>query len=138
MLLGPNVNSDLIKVKGGSPNPFRRSPPAGVIGLTAFMLVMVAVGVWCYVRWQRVDEKKRTVVFGSQVAASSSQVRRYKNGVEIKPSEYSANDRKKVQDNAKARSNINETVDLDAALISDEDSDGKDVPAMDADEEEKE
>ena len=64
-------------------------------------------------------------------------MRRYKNGVEIKPSEYSSEDRKKVQENAKQRANINETVDLDEALISDEDSDGKDVPAMDAEEEEK-
>ena len=52
--------------------------------------------MFCYIRHKKLDEDKRTVVFGKQVLSCEGTVRRYKDGVEIKPSEYKRADKKRV------------------------------------------
>lgn len=94
------------------------------------------VGVFCYVRAKKIDEDKRTVIFGREVAQSDSQVRRYKNGVEIKPSEYSAKERKELRsasDAKKKNVNINESRNLSESGSDSDDADKK--PRDDSDEE---
>ena len=110
VLIGRNKVSKDVSIHGSSPNPFKQGPSPALIFVVIFLLVLVVVGVFCYVRAKKIDEEQRTIIFGREVVKSDSQVRRYRNGVEIKPSEYTAADKKKLRSASSAkRSAINES-----------------------------
>ena len=111
IVLGQNPHAQDIYFEGKAPNPYRTAPSAVVVFAVFFLIGLIILGVFCYVRAKKIDEQQRTVVFGKQVLSSESTVRRYKDGVEIKPSEYSKADQKKVAASAAKKMAINESRD---------------------------
>lgn len=116
-MIGLNKNSFDAEIHGFSPNPYASSETGkAIIFVVVFLLILVIIAVLCYVRAKKI-EKARTVTFENPAATASfggdeGEKRRYKNGVEIKPSEY-AKEKKKESSPAKVSTNINDTVDDD-------------------------
>jgi len=70
---------------GASPNPFKkRSNSGAIIFVICFLVLMFGVALFFYFRSQRL-EKERTIVFAGPSDGETK--KRYRNGVEIKPSE---------------------------------------------------
>lgn len=86
-----------VSIHGSSPNPFKKGPSPALVFVVMFLLLLIVVGVFCYVRAKKIDEETNTVVFGREVTKSDSQARRYRNGVEIKPSEYTKKEKKALR-----------------------------------------
>lgn len=80
-----NVDSwaDTTEFVGKAPNPYDRSYGL-VIFVIAFLSVLTVIALFIYFRSKKLEEE-RTVVFGHEQSAEKTT--RYKNGVEIKPSE---------------------------------------------------
>lgn len=92
LLIGLNKNTNDADIVGNSPNPFNNKPKSNstAVFLVFFFLGLTILGGLCYYRHKR-NENERRVVFdnpGPLLSDDGQPVRRYKDGVEIKPSEY--------------------------------------------------
>ena len=92
LLIGLNKNTNDADIVGSSPNPFNNKQKSNstAIFLIFFFLGLTVLGGICYYRYKR-QENDRRVVFdnpGPLLSDDGQPVRRYKDGVEIKPSEY--------------------------------------------------
>jgi len=100
LLIGLNKNSDDAEIHGASPNPYGNGGGGNnaLLFVLLFLLLLIIIAVACYLRAKKI-EKERTVVFeGPDAVASSSETgRRYKNGVEIKPSEAAKLDKEQKE-----------------------------------------
>ena len=88
LLIGLNQGTTDAEIMGAAPNPFKPKTNHGaIIFVIAFLVLMFAIAIFFYFRSQRI-EQQRTIVFAGPSDMSETK-KRYKNGVEIKPSEQS-------------------------------------------------
>lgn len=92
LLIGLNKNTNDADILGNSPSPYVNRPKSNstAIFLIFFFLGSTVLGGICYYRYKR-QENERRVVFdtpGPLLSDDGQPIRRYKDGVEIKPSEY--------------------------------------------------
>lgn len=86
LLIGLNQGTTDAEIMGAAPNPFKPKTNHGaIIFVIAFLVLMFAIAIFFYFRSQRI-EQQRTIVFAGPSDMSETK-KRYKNGVEIKPSE---------------------------------------------------
>lgn len=86
LLIGLNQGTTDAEIMGAAPNPFKPKTNHGaIIFVIAFLVLMFAIAIFFYFRSQRI-EQQRTIVFAGPSDMSENK-KRYKNGVEIKPSE---------------------------------------------------
>lgn len=90
LLIGLNQGTTDAEIMGKAPNPYKpKSNHGAIIFVIAFLILMFAIAIFFYFRSQRI-ENQRTIVFAGPSDMSETK-KRYKNGVEIKPSEASKN-----------------------------------------------
>lgn len=90
LLIGLNQGTTDAEIQGAAPNPYKpKSNHGAIIFVIAFLVLMFAIAIFFYFRSQRI-EHQRTIVFAGPSDMSETK-KRYKNGVEIKPSEASKN-----------------------------------------------
>lgn len=88
LLIGLNQGTTDAEIMGAAPNPYKPKTNHGaIIFVIAFLVLMFAIAIFFYFRSQRI-EQQRTIVFAGPSDMSETK-KRYKNGVEIKPSEQS-------------------------------------------------
>lgn len=96
LLIGLRADNTDAEIHGAATNPFKKVEDTGpaLIFVVIFLVVLVLVAIACYIRSKRI-EKQREVYFDgpssvtdpTETEAGKTDKPRYKNGVEIKPSE---------------------------------------------------
>jgi len=86
LLIGINKGTTHASMQGRLENPYKPKDGSGaILFVVTFITFMIIIAVACYVRSKRI-EKARSHAF-SHIKADDMK-KRYKNGVEIKPSEF--------------------------------------------------
>jgi len=106
LLIGLNKGTTTAELHGKAENPFKpREGNGAILFVVTFIIVMFAVAVACFVRSRRLENAK-TINF-SHLNADDMK-KRYRNGVEIKPSEIAKE--KKVHKESAAPTGINDSI----------------------------
>jgi hypothetical protein len=85
LLIGLNQGTTSAELHGKAENPFRPTSTSGaVIFVVIFLVVMFLIALACFIRAKK-NEKDRLVTFAPTTAEDMK--KRYRNGVEVKPSE---------------------------------------------------
>jgi hypothetical protein len=86
LLIGINKGTTNASLQGRSENPYKPKDGAGaILFVITFIIFMLIIAVACYVRSKRIEKQNIHAI--SHVKADDMK-KRYKNGVEIKPSEF--------------------------------------------------
>lgn len=87
LLIGLNKGTVSAELHGKAENPFKPVSSSGaVVFVVIFLIVMFLIALVCFIRAKK-NEKDRLVTFAP--TTSDDIKKRYRNGVEIKPSEIS-------------------------------------------------
>lgn len=87
LLIGLNDGSDTAQIFGKSENPFhiKDRGHGAIIFVLLFLLILFVIAVACFVKTKK-NEEAKLITFEHASGADSTKTR-YKNGVEVKPSE---------------------------------------------------
>mmetsp|Transcript_9682 Transcript_9682/g.16287 ORF Transcript_9682/g.16287 Transcript_9682/m.16287 type:complete len:234 (-) Transcript_9682:135-836(-) len=103
ILIGLNYGTSFASISGGSPNPFIKDTGNGaIVFVLCFLLILLFIAIIFYFR-ARQHEKERLVTFAKpsklrldddEGPEEEQPVKRYRNGVELKPSEIAKQKKK--------------------------------------------
>ena len=106
LVIGLNKGTTTAQLHGKAENPFKPKEGNGaVLFVITFIIVMFAVAVACFVRSRKLENAK-TINFAH--LSTDDMKKRYRNGVEIKPSEIAKE--KKEQKQTTAATGINDSI----------------------------
>ena len=119
IVIGLNKGTTHAEIRGSSPDPFKhlQEKTGAIVFVMIFLVIMVVIALFFFFRAKKL-EKERTVTFAPP--SGSEPKKRYRNGVEIKPSEGGSS----------SRTAINESANLEEEFL--------DAPDKQIDDEEKE